>query len=250
MFKKVNSFIKFSERKNLSANTIDNYIKVLKKYKSCQTIEEVKEMLVVSKMKPSTKSVHKVILIMYFEYVRKQKEANELKFLKLETQGMIYRTVFSKEDIERYLKISKYDTEITTFYKKLFLFMFQTGIRADEIHNITQIGSSLYIKGKGRKTREILYKKETWEEIKKEVNKPNNSLLRYEKMRYQFKKIFNTSNSVGLHTLRRSFATHMLLNGVNPKTVQMQMGHSNINTTFGYLNINKRQKQEEYDKFM
>ncbi|MFV8418529.1 tyrosine-type recombinase/integrase [Mycoplasma sp. VS299A] len=249
MFNDIENFIKYTKRKNLTIGTINSYVKVLKKFQNCTTINEVKKMLVTSKMKPSTKSVYKVILAMYFEFLGKTEEANELKFLKLETQGVIYRTVLTKEEIEKFLKPKKDDQELILFYKKLFLFMFQTGIRADEIHHITQVGSSLYVKGKGRKTREILYKKESWDGIKQEVKKRNNKLLKYEKMRYYLKKIFYKKN-VSLHTLRRSFATHMLLNGANPKTVQMQMGHSNINTTFGYLNINKRQKQEEYDKFM
>ena len=40
-----------------------------------------------------------------------------------------------------------------------------------------------------------------------------------------------------LHTLRHCFATHLLETGIDILTVKEQMGHSNIQTTMGYLQV-------------
>jgi integrase/recombinase XerD len=46
------------------------------------------------------------------------------------------------------------------------------------------------------------------------------------------------------HTLHHSFATHMLEAGVDLVTLQHIMGHSNLNTTAGYLHIGTRRLQQ------
>ncbi|HCL99273.1 MAG TPA: recombinase XerC, partial [Fervidobacterium sp.] len=44
------------------------------------------------------------------------------------------------------------------------------------------------------------------------------------------------------HTLRHSFATHLIMNNVNVKIVQELLGHSNLSTTSIYLHVADKEK--------
>ena len=43
-----------------------------------------------------------------------------------------------------------------------------------------------------------------------------------------------------MHSLRHSFATHLIEGGTDIQTVQKLMGHKDVKTTMGYVHVEKR----------
>ena len=64
----------------------------------------------------------------------------------------------------------------------------------------------------------------------------------------EYAKAANLDTNIGPHTLRHSFATHMLSGGADLRSVQEFLGHANISTTQVYTRLTSEHVRRSYDK--
>lgn len=143
--------------------------------------------------------------------------------------------------------------------------LYSCGLRVSEIVNLTINDINLEdgflrIKGKGNKERivplgskaisalsEYLKQRRHIKEKKLFLNSRNKGLSRQSV--WLIVKQF--ANNVGLdispHTLRHSFATHLLDNGADLRVVQELLGHSSISTTQIYTHVSNKRLKEEFE---
>lgn len=78
--------------------------------------------------------------------------------------------------------------------------------------------------------------------------KPIHRIQIWKMIKYYAKKCGITKN-ISPHTLRHSFATHLLDNKAELRVIQEMMGHANISSTDRYLHVSKSQIKEAFERF-
>lgn len=181
--------------------------------------------------------------------------------------------VLSFQDVELLLEQPKTGNPIGLRDKAMLELLYATGIRVSElvalsINNINMKTGFLRCEGKGSKERMIplgsmaLFSLQEYlqfgrPKLLKIINEKAFFLNQHGSRltRQGFWKIFKKyalkakiSKEITPHTLRHSFATHLLENGADLRSVQEMLGHADISTTQIYTQITKRKIKEIYNQ--
>ncbi len=206
----------------------------------------------------------------FFRYLSANKEIKSNPSLSLSAPKIPKRLpkVISYEEIEKLLK-----NRLTTKEKAVFELLYATGLRVSELVNLTVKnvdfksnlikttgkGSKDRIVPMGKKAKEALnhYMKERGLLLKTKLGSEAESDFVFlneksEKISRQWvynfiKKQGETINkTISPHTIRHSFATHLLENGADLRAVQELLGHRSVVTTQLYTHISKKRLREVY----
>lgn len=181
-----------------------------------------------------------------------------------------YLNIVEVEDI---LDSIKEETKENIRDKCVFELLYSTGIRVSEASNvklkdIDAFSKTIRIFGKGSKER-IVYYGNVAEDILNKYLKVRNDFLIKGDCEYLFinklgrrlsrvsieqiiNKIIDNSSikhKISPHVLRHSFATHLLDNGADLRSVQELLGHENLNTTEIYTHVSNERLKAAYLKY-
>lgn len=182
--------------------------------------------------------------------------------------------ILSSKEIQRLLSISE-ETPLAIRNKAMFELLYATGLRVTEL--ITLQVSDLHLTmgfvrclGKGSKERIVplgdiaiesleIYLTTTRDSLAKKKQDDNILFLNQHGRpltRQGFWKVLKTAAiKVGLddkitpHTLRHSFATHLLENGADLRAVQEMLGHADISTTQIYTHVTRNRLKDVYNMY-
>ena len=147
-------------------------------------------------------------------------------------------------------------------HRLLLMTTYSAGLRASEViglkaEHIDSERMLIKVKnGKGKKDRYTLLSEKLLAQLRSyyknyrpktylfpsSFKKRKNKALSYEALRLIYEKARNKAgvkNAEGIHTLRHSFATHLLEAGYDIRKIQVLMGHARLSTTMIYLHVSR-----------
>ncbi len=223
-------------------------------------------------MKKNTQNYHLIALRSFLKYWRKrQYDTLSPDTIELAKVGGRHLDLISIDELNRLLKVPKEKNEKDLRDKALLELFFSTGLRLAELCSLNRdldlSKDEFSIRGKGEKVRvvflsndakasirEYLKERKDMEEamfvnVSKNKIKSRLTPRSIERIVRDCAIKAGISKKVTPHVLRHSFATNLLSNGADIRSVQMMLGHVNISTTQVYTHITDKQLRDVHKKF-
>lgn len=272
--------------KGLSKNSFESYQRDLAKLTSWVeknsldivqlSRKDLREFLIdLSTEKLSPTSVNRLISAMrgFYKFLQFDRHIvkNPAEDLQSQQTTSYLPKFLNQEEIEKLLAVPDLSGEIGLRDRAILETMYACGLRVSEVCSL-QISDVeldtgiLTCKGKGNKTRKVPIGKSAVEWLKsylvqrrkKENFEIQNLFVSIHGRPISRQDIFNFIKEYGTkigrddispHTLRHSFATHLVQNSADIRSVQQMLGHADISTTQIYTHITDQHLRKTYEKF-
>ena len=228
----------------------------------------------------STQAYHLIALRRLLTYLSKR-DIKSLEPTKIELPKMTKPQVnfLHYEEVERLLGVIPQDTELGLRDRAILELLFSSGLRVSELINLNRdhINTKrreFSVRGKGNKDRPIFISKTASQHIDNYLKSRKDNLsplfINYSKrcttpsldgnyrrltarsvqrMIEKYARLAGITKKVSPHTMRHSFATDLLLNGADLRSVQSMLGHASISTTQIYTHITDQHLKDVHDQF-
>lgn len=273
---------------NYSTMTINSYESDLKIFRDFLVLRNYnylnmsKDMIMeylkyLDNLKYQNKSISRMLssIRSFYNYLEEVKVINNNVFLSIRNPKVSKKlpNYLSIVEIENILDSIKEDNNKDIRDKCLFELMYSTGLRVSEVSNIKIKDidlkeKSIRVLGKGSKERIVYFGDvclnyiDKYLSIRNELIKnsdieylfinDNGEKLSRQSIEYIINKLMKKSlinHKMSPHTLRHTYATHLLDNGADLRSVQELLGHDNLNTTEVYTHVSKEYLRSEYLKY-
>lgn len=270
--------------KKYSKNTIASYRNALKKYfdyidnreinyKNIN-VGDIEKFLSFLKKINSSKTAYYTLTVLknFYNYLIIEKVVGENIFYSIDMPKLSHNlpSVLSYEEVDKLLDI-KVNDAFTARNKAILELMYASGLRISEtvnlrLYDIDLTNNIVKVFGKGSKERIIPIGDIATKALNEYIYTYRNVLIKNKKNDYLF--LNNHGNkltrqglfknlklllkekgiekNVSPHTIRHSFATHLLNNGADLRVIQELLGHSSIKTTQIYTHISDEHLKEQY----
>lgn len=147
--------------------------------------------------------------------------------------------------------------------KAILELMYSSGLRVSEVSNLRiqnfKINKSIKVLGKGNKERVLPITSRAVKSISTYLNIGRTELANEKSQNYMFlgirggqlrdreiRRVVNLRVGTFPHSLRHTFATHLLEGGADLRVVQELLGHNDPTTTQIYTHVSKKQLKKKY----
>ncbi|MEF3694907.1 MAG: site-specific tyrosine recombinase/integron integrase [Candidatus Cloacimonadota bacterium] len=197
---------------------------------------------------------------------------NPMKAIKLPKYQRKLPKFFTIEEMEQLLKIPDLEDKFSIRNKAILELVYSSGLRLMELAGLSPQDidfqrALVRLRGKGSKERIVPVGKPALEAVKKylavrgefgEQQDPKSLFLTKTGKAWDTKQLglvlqkyldlIAQQDGYTMHTLRHSFATHLLQNGADIKAIQDMLGHSKLSTTEIYTHVTIEDIKSEYHR--
>ena len=187
-------------------------------------------------------------------------------------------TFLNENELERLFNQPELDKQAGLRDRAILELLFSSGLRVSELVGLNREHINLerrefMVRGKGQKDRPIFISPDAAARVQRYLDRRTDNLPALF-VRYGGQQVVDTSGNykrltarsvqrlvaryallagitkhVSPHTLRHSFATDLLMNGADLRSVQAMLGHSNISTTQIYTHVTDPHLKEVHQRF-
>lgn len=227
-----------------------------------------------------TQNYHLIALRGFLKYLAKRKiKSLDPVLVELPRTHRAQVTFLYVDEINRIVEQISLDTEDGLRDKAIFELLFSTGLRVSELVGLNRQDVNLsrrefMVRGKGQKDRPVFISQQAADAVQDYLDERKDSLpalflnnsrnqpmvgtkgdyrrltpRSIERIINKYVRMAGITKHVTPHTLRHSFATDLLTNGADLRSVQSLLGHSNISTTQIYTHVTDPHLREVHEKF-
>ena len=275
-FKIIDEYIEYLGKiKGYSKNTITSYKTDIKKYfeyinknnKNYYEIEKYIQSLSKSKYAKSTVNRKIVSISSFFNWCINQKKLNikDIKQIKnIKTERKL-PTILTSNYINNLLDTIPTSTSKEIRDRTIIEILYSSGLRVSELTNLKvndfKNNKSLKVLGKGNKVRILPMTDKSFNYMNLWISKYRSEYKNEKSGNYIFlgvrggkisdreiQRIVNLRLGTFPHSIRHTFATHLLDGGADLRVVQEMLGHTDPSTTQIYTHVSKKQLKEKYKR--
>ena len=272
--------------KNRSPKTRENYGRYLKVFIDYSKIKEPEDITIQSiknfrvnlargekNLKKITQTYYVIAIRNFLKYLAKQDydilSSDKIELPKIERRQI---DIIEYADLERFLSAPAQDTLRGLRDRAILETFFSTGLRISELCDLDRYMNlsrgEISVRGKGEKIRVVFLSDRARATIKNYLEKRNDPLEHLfvsitksgkvigritpraiQRLVEFYRRKAGIAKKITPHQIRHQFATDLLINGADLRSVQELLGHSNISTTQIYTHITNKELKDIHKSF-